>query len=199
MQYTRLTCSPDSSASQITQLLKRLREKDRSALEELMPLVYDELRGIARCRLSRQRSDHTLQPTALVNEAFIKLFEQSPPKCTDRAHFFAVMSCAMRQVLVDHSRAVAANKRGGQLRKVPLEADAGECSRHVPEPPDLLELDEALNALERADTELAQVIELHYFGGMTAEETAAATGRSPHVVRHDLRLARAWLRRRIAG
>lgn len=186
-------------ASQVTQLLQRMRDGERAALDELIPLVYSELHRIAQGYLRRQRPDHTLQPTALINEAYMKLFGSAVPQFADRAHFLAVMSRVMRQVLVDHARALAAAKRGGQGQRVPWHTDVEFGADGVSRRLDVLELDSALEALSREDPPLAQVIELHYFGGMTAEETAIVVGRSPHVVRHDLRLARAWLRRELAG
>jgi RNA polymerase sigma-70 factor (ECF subfamily) len=185
-------------SSQIIALLQKVREGDRAALDELMPLVYGELRRIARSFMRRQRPGHTLQPTALINEAFIKLFEAGQPLFADRAHFLALMSRVMRQVLVDHARGLGAAKRGGGERRVPWDenievmAEAGGHSLKV------LELHGALEDLARDNPSLAQVVEMHYFGGMTAEETAEVVGRSAHVVRHDLRLARAWLRRELA-
>lgn len=189
---------PDGLTSRVTVLLKRLREGEHSALDELMPVVYDELRRIARSFFRRQRPGHTLQPTALVNEAFIKLFENAPPQLADRAHFLAVMARVMRQVLVDHARGLGAAKRGGGGGRVPwdtnIEVQADSGSRQLK----VLEVHSALEALARENGSMAEVVEMHYFGGMTAEEAALATGRSIHVVRHEIRLARAWLRRELA-
>ena len=189
---------PDAMTSQVTVLLGRLRDGEHSALDELMPLVYSELRRIAQSFFRRQRPGHTLQPTALVNEAYIRLFEDAPPQLADRAHFLAVMARVMRQVLVDYARALGAAKRGGGGGRVQwdinIEVKAGGGSRQLK----VLELHDALEALARENGALAQVIEMHYFGGMTAEEAAVVAGRSVHVVRHELRLARAWLRRELA-
>jgi RNA polymerase sigma factor (TIGR02999 family) len=186
-------------STQITVLLGKLREGDATVADELMPLVYGELRRIARACMRGAQPEHTLQPTALVNEAFIKLFAGGQPTLNDRAHFLALMSRVMRQVLVDHARGAAAAKRGGGEAFVPwdtnIEVSGGDGAR---ERLQLLELHDALDALARENAALAQVIEMHYFGGMTAEETAVAVGRSVHVVRHDLRLARAWLRRELS-
>jgi RNA polymerase sigma factor (TIGR02999 family) len=185
--------------TEVTRLLHRAREGDHAALDEVMPLVYGELRRIARAHMRRQPPGHTLQPTALVNEAFVKLFQDSPPHPADRAHFLALMSRVMRQVLVDHARARAATKRGGGEADVPWDAsievtsDGG--SKHLR----LLDWHGAIEELAREHALLAQIVEMHYFGGMTAEETAVVIGRSVHAVRHDLRLARAWLRRALAG
>ena len=185
-------------SSQIIALFQKLREGDPAALDELMPLVDGELRRIARSFMRRQQPGHTLQPTALVNEAFIKVFEGTQPEFVDRAHFLALMARVMRQVLVDHARALDAAKRGGGGRKVPWDSNIDVCAEAGGTPLHVLQLHNALEALERDNQSLAQVIEMHYFGGMTAEEAATVVGRSAHSVRHDLRLARAWLRRELA-
>jgi RNA polymerase sigma factor (TIGR02999 family) len=184
--------------SEVTRLLERLRDGERTALDELMPMMYVELHRVARAFMSRQRSGHTLQPTALVNEAYIRLFGDLEPQLANRTHFMALMSRIMRQVLVDHARSVAAAKRGGADEKVPIDTHVQVEDERGNQQLKVLDLHEALAALEREDQPLAQVIEMHYFGGMTAEEVADAVGRSVHVVRHDLRLARAWLRRFLA-
>lgn len=163
-----------------------------------MPLMYDELRRIARGHLRSQRPDHTLQPTALVNEAYLKLFEHTPPQLVDRAHFLALMSRVMRQVLVDHARALATAKRGGQEQRAELISDISVEGDQANRQLSVLELDRALGSLAKEDSGMAEVIEMHYFGGMTAEETAVVVGRSAHVVRHEIRLARAWLRRELS-
>jgi RNA polymerase sigma factor (TIGR02999 family) len=185
--------------SDVTRLLRRVRAGDRAALDELMPLVYGELRRIARSFMKRQRPGHTLQPTALVNEAFIKLFGSARPDVADRAHFLALMSRVMRQVLVDHARSATADKRGGGEAHMPWDANIEVRSERGSEQLKLLDLHRALEALEREHPPLAEVVEMHYFGGLTAEEAAMALGRSVHTVRHDLRFARAWLRRVLAG
>ena len=186
-------------ASQITALVQKLREGDQAALDELMPLVYGELRRIARSFMRHQRPEHTLQPTALVNEAFIKLFADPPPLFADRAHFLALMARVMRQVLVDHARAVGARKRGGDGQRVPWDSSIDVFADRGGPPVQVLELHDALETLARDNQSLAQLVEMHYFAGMTAEEAAAVVGRSVHSVRHDLRLARAWLRRAMAS
>jgi RNA polymerase sigma factor (TIGR02999 family) len=186
-------------SSDVTGLLQRVRAGDRSALDELMPLVYGELRRIARAFMRRQHPGHTLQPTALVNEAFIRLFDKTKPEIVDRAHLLALMSRVMRQVLVDHARAGATEKRGGAAARVPLDTNVKIGHDLETQPLNMLDLHRALEALEGENAELAEVVEMHYFGGMTAEEVALAVGRSAHVVRHELRFARAWLRRTLAG
>jgi RNA polymerase sigma-70 factor (ECF subfamily) len=186
-------------SSDVTRLLQRVRAGEHSALDELMPLVHGELRRIAQAFMRRQRPGHTLQPTALVNEAFIKLFGNTQPAVADRAHFFALMSRVMRQVLVDHARSAAAGKRGGGEPRVPWDANIEIQGARGTEHLKLLDLHRALEALEREQPNLAEVVEMHYFGGMTAEEVALAVRRSVHLVRHELRFARAWLRRALAG
>jgi RNA polymerase sigma-70 factor, ECF subfamily len=182
---------------QITQLLEQARAGDESARDELMAVVYATLHRIAKSYLRKERSDHTLQPTALVHEAYLKLFGRSEVHFADRAHFFAVVSQCMRRILVDHARARSAARRDGvRLELDPaLELHTGTADRPI----ELLALDFALDALEREKRSLAELIEMRYFGGMTAEETAEVVGRSLHVVRHELRLAHAWLRRELAG
>lgn len=182
---------------QVGHLLDRLREGDQAALDELMPLVYAELRRIARGFFRGQRPNLTLQPTALVNEAYMKLSESAQLELTDRSHFLALMSRAMRQVLVDHARAVNAAKRGGRQERIPWDTNIEVAAAGGEHQLKVLELDAALEALTRENESLARLIEMHYFGGMTAEEAAVVVGRSAHAVRHDLRLARAWLRRQL--
>lgn len=179
----------------ITQLLQQLRTGDRSALDDLIDLIYPELHRIAKGHMSRERLDHTLQPTALVNEVYLKFFRDPPSQLADRAHFLALASQVMRRVLVDHARAHSAGRRGGGVSHVPASSKFDVAMDGVADPLDLLGLNLAVEALTQESPELAQVVEMHYFGGMTAEEIAEAANRSVHVVRHDLRLARAWLRR----
>jgi RNA polymerase sigma factor (TIGR02999 family) len=182
--------------SDVTLLIQRWREGDESAFHELLPLVYAELNRLARILLSHQRPGHTLQPTALVHEACLKLLEHPNPQITNRPHFLAVLSRAMRQVLIDHAKTAAAGKRGGGARRVTFDPNfevAGAKARPV----HILELDEVLNRLDRENPRLCRLVEMHYFGGMTAEESAEATGQSPDSVRHGLRAARAWLKREL--
>jgi RNA polymerase sigma factor (TIGR02999 family) len=185
--------------AEVTRVLVRLKAGDQGALDELMPMMYGELRRIARSFMNRQRADHTLQPTALINEAYIRLFGEVDPKLADRNHFLALMSRIMRQVLVDHARAAAAAKRGGPEAHVPLDTNVDVGDAGAARLLSLLDLHRALAELEAENGPLAQVVDMHYFGGMTAEEVAASVGRSVHVVRHEIRLARAWLRRQLAA
>lgn len=160
-----------------------------------MPLVYNELRRIARIFL-RNQPDHTLQPTALVHEAWLKLFQNTKPEFNDRAHMLAVMSRIMRQVLIDHARASGAAKRWGGQQRVHWDATiqlSGDSASQLR----ILDVDRAMQTLAQENPSLAQVIEMHYFGGMTAEEVAAVVSRTAEAVRHDIRLARAWLGREL--
>ena|SRR5579871_5066319 len=174
---------------EVPQLLDKMRAGDPSALSQLVAALYDELRRIARRELRGQRPDHTLQTTALVHEVYLKLVGAHDRAFADRAHFLAVAARAMRHVLVDYARARSTQKRanpGQAALELPDNATMGRV--------EILDLDAALNGLAREDQSLAQLIEMRYFGGMTAEETAQVLGQSVHVVRHDLRLAHAWLR-----
>jgi RNA polymerase sigma-70 factor, ECF subfamily len=152
---------------------------------------------MARSFLRNRRPGETLQPTALVNEAYVKLFDDGQPQFVDRAHFLAVMSKVMRQVLIDHVRAGAAQKRGGQAQRVDWDTAIVVESAGSQSQIRMLEVDRALEALSGENPTLAQVVEMHYFGGMTAEEIALVAERSAHAIRHELRLARAWLRREL--
>lgn len=172
-----------------------MRLGDSQAREQILELLYEELRRIARLHLRAERPSHTLQPTALVNEAYVRVFGGAHPQVTDRTHFLAMMSVVMRRVLVDHARARNAARRGGEQTRVTLDAsfEAGQQSTL-----ELLELDAALTMLQKEKPKVAQCVEMHYFGGMTAEEIAEALPRSVHMVRQDLRFAQAWLRRYLA-
>jgi len=183
----------------VTELIQRLREGDRAALDELAPIVHAELRRIAQSVMRGQRPGHTLQPTALVNEAFVKMLESRQVPFADRAHFLALMARIMRQILVDHARASAAAKRGGGEMPATWDTNIEVRDEGGVEHLRLLDLHDALEALAHEHAALARLVELHYFGGLTAEETASVVGRTAHAVRHDLRLARAWLRRELAG
>jgi len=178
----------------ITQLLRQIRDGDGGALAELIRLTYSELHRLAAAQMRRERGQVTLQPTALIHEAFLRLFGEGVPEFQDRAHFLAIVSRVMRQVLVDHARRRFAQKRGGGLQ-VTLKDLADEARR----PDDLLAIDQALERLGQEDPHLVTLVEMRFFGGMTAEETAAATSASVHTVRHNLRYALACLRRDLAN
>lgn len=179
----------------VPQLFERLRTGDQSALNELTPALYSELHRIAARHLRRERPNHTLQTTALVHEAYLKLFDSAGRGFAGEVHFLAVASRVMRQILVDYARGRATKKRAaGPLWPTSLEVE-GDAGIELLE---VIELDTALKALADEDERLARLIEMRYFGGMTAEETAEALALSVHVVRHDLRFAQAWLRRKLA-
>jgi RNA polymerase sigma factor (TIGR02999 family) len=179
-----------SKPHEVTNLLARWREGDRGALAVLTPLVYAELHRLAGRALARERPDHTLQTTALVHEAFLRLQGGRPAACHDRLHFFTLASRLMRHILVDHARGLHATRVAGAV-KLSLEA-IGELPASDP-PADLVALDAALGELEAADARKARVIELRFFGGLTVEETATALGVSAPTVILDTRLARAFL------
>jgi RNA polymerase sigma-70 factor, ECF subfamily len=184
----------------VPELLERASGGDESALNVLVPVLYDELHRIATRHLSHERATHTLQPTALIHEAYLKLVGDAKRSFNDRAHFLAVASRVMRQILVDYARAKISKKRGGneQIQLQPTEPVSqrdleNQCRQQV----EILDLDRALVALAAEDESLAKLIEMRYFGGMTAEETAEVVGQSVNVVRHDLRLSQALLRTKL--
>ena len=178
------------TASEITLLRRRIRDGDRAALDVLIPVVYDELRRLAASQIRRDRSNLTLQPTALVHEAFLRLFGSAVLSFNDRSHFLGIASRVMRQVLVDAARKRRALKRGSGLQ-VTIEDVADAAGRPVI---DLLAIDEALERLGREDPRMVQLVEMRFFAGMTAEDTAEALGESVHVVRHEIRYVLARLR-----
>ena len=180
--------------SAVTILLRRWQGGEEQALDELTPMVYQELRRIAGSFLRRERSDHTLQPTALLHEAYLKLAGQNATSWKDRAHFFGVAAHLMRMILVDHARSKAAGKRGGGLKAVTLNETL---SASTERPADLVALDDALRELEEFDPRKAKVIELRYFGGLTIEEAAEVLGISTSTLVRDQRLAEAWIQRQM--
>lgn len=186
----------DASQGEVTRLLLEWGRGDRGALDALVPHVYAELRRQAERYLGRQRTGHTLQATALVHEAFLRLVDQTGVSFKDRAHFFAVASRAMRQILVDHARRRLAGKRGGAATRVVLEdASASVQPRGV----DLMALDDALARLETLDAAQARLVELRFFGGLTVEETAVVLGCPPATVKRSWSSARAWLYNELVG
>jgi RNA polymerase sigma factor (TIGR02999 family) len=183
------------SGEGITQLLIDWSKGDQAALEKLMPLVYDELRRLASNYLRRERASHTLQPTALVNEAYLKLIDQRHAKWQNRAHFFGISAQLMRRILVDHARQRQAAKRGGSdLQR--LSITSAETVIKRPEI-DLLALNEALDELAEMDPQQGRIVELKFFGGLSIEETAEVLGISHATVERDWKMARAWLRRQL--
>lgn len=188
-----------SAEEEVTTLLAAWRDGDREALSRLMPLVYGELRRLAARSLEGERKDHTLQPTALVHEAFLRLAGGAVPRWQDRVHFYAVASQVMRRLLVDHARARRTEKRGGGARPLPLEAALDIGSPEAGDPELLLALDAALVELAVHDPRKARIVELRFFGGLTIEETAEVLDLATSTVILEARLARAWLFRRIAA
>ena len=160
---------------------------------ELMPLVYDELRRIAARYISRERPGQTLQATALVNEAYVRLAAERPREFANKTHFLAIAALSMRQILVQRARARKAAKRGGAPHRITLD-DRNIDQAHLPADVDVLALDEALSKLAALDREQAQIVELRYFGGLTVEETADVLGSSPATVKRHWAMARAWLK-----
>jgi RNA polymerase sigma factor (TIGR02999 family) len=178
----------------ITQLLARWRDGDRDAFDQLVPLVYRELRHIAARYLNGERAGHTLQSTALVNEAYSRMVQQELPELQNRAHFFAVAAQVMRQILVDHARSRRALKRGGDAVRVSLDYADGEA---VPLDGNLIALDEALSALAQLDPQQGRVVELKFFGGLSNEEASSVLQISVSTVKRDWTVARAWLHREL--
>jgi RNA polymerase sigma-70 factor (ECF subfamily) len=180
----------------VTQLLLEWGAGDRDALDRLLPVVFDELRRLAHSYLRRERADHTLQPTALVNEAYLRLVDQRGFTWQNRAQFFGIAANLMRQILVDHARKRAAEKRGGSDKRRLSLTQAGLVA-HEPEV-DVLALDEALGRLNEFDPQQARVVELKFFAGLTIEETAEVLNVSHATVEREWKLARAWLRRELS-
>ncbi len=184
------------SSEDITRLLVNWGTGDQAALEELMPLVYSELRRLAGNYLRRERAEHTLQPTALVNEAYLKLVDQKNAKWQNRAHFFGIAAQLMRRILVDHARQHQAVKRGGPEQQ---RISITNAERLVEQPEvDLLALNEALDELARMDPQQGRIVELKFFGGLSIEEIAEVLSIGHATVERDWKMARAWLRRQLA-
>jgi len=184
-----------STPKEITRLLIAWNQGDQDARDALMPLIYDELRRLARGYLRRERRDHTLQPTALVNEAYLRLVDQSQVNWQNRAHFFGAAARLMRQILINHAVARGAAKRGGSAERVSLnEVDLFPVEQAV----DLVALDEALQRLEKLDPPQGRIVELRFFSGLTNEEIAEVMSISLATVSREWRTARAWLRRELS-
>jgi len=182
--------------SNVTRLLTAWGDGNSQALEELIPLVYGELRRLAARHMRRERTDHTLQTTALVHEVYLRLIDQQHVEWRNRAHFFAICAQLMRRIVVDHARTRQRAKRGGAAKQVPLEQAAlltpAQCE-------EILALDDALQRLAETDERKSRIVEMRCFGGLSVEETAAALGVSENTVIRDFSLAKAWLRREIEG
>ena len=187
---------PNPSPHDVTQLLVAWGKGDRAARDELMPLVYEELRRLAHRYMDRERVDHTLQTSALVNEAYLRLIDQKDVHWQNRAHFFGIAAQMMRRILVDYARKRGFAKRGGDMRAVPLDDVMIVSPERASE---VVALDDALKCLAERDPRKSQIIELRFFGGLSIEETAEVLGVSPGTVMRDWTFAKAWLRREITN
>jgi RNA polymerase sigma-70 factor (ECF subfamily) len=182
------------SDSEVTDLLVKLSRGDQAAASKIIPVVYGELRRLARYYMRHERPDHTLQTTALVHEAYLHLIEQRQTNWQNRAHFFGIAAQLMRRILLDHARAYHAGKRGGGHEKLPLE----EAFVFSPEKSaELIALDQALDRLAKLSSRQSRIVELRFFGGLSVEETAEVIGIAPKTVKRDWSVARAWLHREI--
>ena len=183
-------------ARTVTALLRAWSDGDGAALDSIVPIVEAELRRLARIYMSRERREHTLQPTALVNEVFLKLVDAAGIRWQDRAHFFGISARLMRRVLVDHARARGYQKRGGDVQRVTLDGqDIAAADNQV----DLLALDRALDGLAAIDERKCKVVEMRFFAGLTAEETAANLNVSTDTIKRDWRIAKLWLLKFLEG
>jgi RNA polymerase sigma factor (TIGR02999 family) len=185
-----------SRSHSITQLLHRIKEGDEQALDRLLPLVYDELRSLARSHLSRERPGHTLGPTALVHEAYLRLERQEAVRPETRAHFFAIASNTMRRILVEYARARKRVKRGGGAEHLSL--DEARSALSVEEADEVLALNDALEGLTKINDRGSRIVEMRYFGGLSVEETAEALGLSVRTVHRAWVSARAWLQKEMS-
>jgi RNA polymerase sigma factor (TIGR02999 family) len=187
---------PKRRTQSVTELLMSWCAGDQSALAQLTPLVHAELHRLARRQMRNERAGHTLQTTAVVNEAYLRLVDLSRVRWQDRAHFFAMAARLMRHILVDYARARASAKRGGTVRCLSLDQAAVVCAEPTT---DLVALDDALRALAVLDARKSQVVEMRFFGGLTIQETADALGISPETVMRDWQFAKKWLLRELSG
>jgi len=181
---------------EITQLLLSWSKGDGSALDQLIPLVYPELRRMARAYMNREKSGHTLQTSALINEAYLRLVNQQQIAWQDRAHFYAVSAQIMRHILVDHARRYRRDKRGGGAEHLPLDETPVGCNERAVE---LMALDDALTRLAAIDARKSQIVELRFFGGLTVDETAEVMKLAPITIMREWRAAKAWLGREVSG
>ena len=175
---------------EVTQLLIQWSNGDKAALDKLMPLIYGELRQLARHYMKSERSGHTLQTTALVNEAYLRLINRKQVQWQNRAHFFAIAAQLMRSILVDHARSHAYAKRGGGARKIALDDAMAVSQQRATE---VVALDDALKRLAEIDPQQSRIVEMKFFGGLTIEETAEVLGLSPATIKREWRTAKAWL------
>jgi RNA polymerase sigma-70 factor, ECF subfamily len=184
------------STQEVTRLLAAWGDGDSAALDRLTPLVYDELRRLAHRHMGRERAGHTLQTSALVNEAFIRLIDQRDVRWQNRAHFFGIAAQMMRRILVDYARGRRYQKRGGDARRAPLDEAVMVSEERAA---DVVALDEALKSLCEFDPRKSRIVELRFFGGLSIEETAEVLSVSPGTVMREWTLAKAWLRREMTG
>jgi RNA polymerase sigma factor (TIGR02999 family) len=182
------------TTASVTKLVREYADGEKASLDALIPLIYAELRRMAQRYLRREQPSHTLQPTALVNEMYLRLAGQNPVKVRDRVHFFAVASHVMRQVLIDHARTKFREKRGGRQEKLSINEAQDAC---LEKPAIVVRIDDALNQLARIDPRKARLVEMRFFGGVTAEESASVLGLPVQTVRRELRVAQAWLQREL--
>jgi RNA polymerase sigma-70 factor, ECF subfamily len=189
-QGKRENGSMDSPQADVTALLSQLTQGNQEARDKLIPLVYDELKRLARSYMRRERSDHTLQTTALVNEAYLKLVRQQVVNWQGRSQFFGIAAQLMRRILIDHARRCLRNKRGGVREVLPLNEALAFSPEHSEE---LVRLDQALERLSKLDARQSRIVELRFFGGLSVEETAEFLGISPKTVKRDWSVAKAWL------
>lgn len=196
--HTNLEIAPVSAPSphEVTRLLVELTDGNRTVLDELLPLIYDELRRLARNYLRRERSDHTLQATALVHEAYMRMVDQSRVRWQNRAHFFGVAAQMMRRILVDHARRHVAEKRGSGGEKLALDEVSG---LSITPDKDMVALDDALKLLAAFDPQQERIVEMKYFGGLTIEEIAEVIEVSPVTVKREWATAKAWLYRELTN
>lgn len=193
MRTSEAMKTPPDQAADATDRLHALAEGEHGAAADLMPLVYDELRALASVYLRQERANHTLEPTAVVNEAFLRMVDQRKTDWKSRAHFIAVGASMIRRVLIDHARATNAAKRGGSWARVTLDRPLVEGVDHV----EMIALDDALKKLDLVDERQARVVELRFFGGLGAKEVAHVLGVSQRTVESDWAMAKAWLRREL--
>jgi RNA polymerase sigma factor (TIGR02999 family) len=186
-----------SKDSEITQMLLEMTDGNKDVVGQILPHIYDELRRLAGSYLRRERSDHTLQPTALVHEAYMKLIDQNRVKWQNRAHFFGIAAQVMRRILMDHARKHTAEKRGGDAELLPLEEEILVVSHDKSS--ELVALDDALNELARLDPDKAKIVELRYFGGLSIEETAEVMEVSVPTINRHWKMAKAWLHSELAN
>ncbi|HKX84754.1 MAG TPA: sigma-70 family RNA polymerase sigma factor [Pyrinomonadaceae bacterium] len=189
--------SDQKAPSEITKMLIELTDGNQDVVNQILPHIYDELRRLAGSYLRRERSEHTLQPTALVHEAYMKLIDQKRVRWQNRAHFFGIAAQVMRRILLDHARKHQAEKRGGEVDKLPIEEEILVVSHD--KSAELIALDDALAELAKLDPQKARVVELRYFGGLSIEETAEVTGVSVPTVNRQWRMAKAWLYSQLAA